>query len=63
MGQGRTKHDDGSFGWTDWELETWSKLKFVGTPGHESIVGNECADRKAKRAALGHTSDTPDLLR
>ena len=61
MGQGRTKLDDGSRGWIDWELKTWSKLNFVWTPGHEDITGNEIADREAKRAAKGHSS-TNNLL-
>lgn len=57
MGQGRTTLDDGSQGWIDWELDTLTNLKFVWTPGHEGIKGNEIADREAKRAAKGQSSE------
>ena len=61
MGQGRTKLDDGSLGWIDWQLKCWSKLTFVWTPGHEDITGNEIADREAKRAAKGRSSTDSTL--
>ena len=61
MGQGRTKLDDGSLGWIDWDLPIQTKLKFVWTPGHEGIAGNEIADKAAKRAALGHSSAASSL--
>ena len=61
MGTGRTKLDDGSLGWIDWELEIQTKLNFVWTPGHEGIAGNEIADKEAKKAAQGHSSDADAL--
>ena len=56
MGQGRTTLDNSSQGWIDWELDTLNNLKFVWTPGHKRIKGNEIADREAKRAAKGQSS-------
>src|ERR1700753_714237 len=61
MGTGRTKLDDGSLGWIDWELEIQTKLNFVWIPGHEGIAGNEVADKEAKNAAQGHSSDADAL--
>jgi ribonuclease HI len=50
-GKGKVKLDDGTMGWKDWKLKRWCKVKFVWTPGHEDIEGNERADKEAKLAA------------
>lgn len=50
-GKGRTRLEDGSTGWKDWGIKRWCKVKFIWTPGHEDIEGNEQADEEAKRAA------------
>ena len=60
-GTGRTRLDDGSVGWKEWKLKVKCKVKFVWTPGHEDIDGNERADEAAKSAASGYTSNARDL--
>ena len=60
-GRGRTELEDGSVGWKDWGLKRWCKVKFVWTPGHEGIDGNEKADEEAKRAAQGESSPAKEL--
>ena len=51
MGSGRVRLENGSKGWREWNLKRWYKVKFVWTPAHEGIEGNEKADEEAKRAA------------
>ena len=58
---GRTRLDDGSLGWKEWRLKVKCKVKFVWTPGHEDIDGNERADKAAKAAASGLSSNPRDL--
>ena len=60
-GAGRVRLADGSKGWKDWKLEEKCKVKFVWTPGHEDIEGNEQADEAAKEAASGQTSNAKRL--
>ena len=60
-GRGRTRLEDGSVGWIEWRLKRWCKTRFVWTPGHEGIDGNERADEEAKRAAQGESSPAKDL--
>ena len=60
-GVGRTRLEDGSIGWIEWRLKVKCKVKYVWTPGHEDIDGNECADKAAKDAASGPSSRTKDL--
>ena len=65
-GTGRTQLKDGSTGWIEWKLKMQCKVKFIWTPGHEGILGNEYADEQAKLAAQGEsspTSELPPLLR
>ena len=49
-GSGRVRLEDGNKGWKEWNLKRWCKVKFVWTPGHEGIEGNERADEIAKQA-------------
>ena len=51
LGRGRVKLTNGTVGWKDWGLKRWCKVKFIWTPGHEGIGGNEKADEEAKLAA------------
>jgi ribonuclease HI len=60
-GRGRTRLKDGSMGWIDWQLESHCKVKFIWTPGHEGIEGNERADEEAKRAAEQGSNARKDL--
>ena len=60
-GLGRTKLEDGSLGWIEWRLEVKCRVKFVWTPGHEDIDGNERADEAAKAAAEGRSSEKKEL--
>ena len=60
-GVGRTRLEDGSIGWIEWRLKVKCKVKYVWTPGHEDIDGNERADKAAKDAASGPSSRTKDL--
>lgn len=60
-GKGRIRLEDGSLGWKDWQLERHCKVKFIWTPGHEGIEGNEKADEEAKRAAKEGSSARKDL--
>ena len=60
-GTGRTRLDDGSLGWKEWRLKVKCKVKFVWTPGHEDIHGNDRADEAAKAAASGLSSEPRDL--
>jgi len=65
-GRGRTRLKDGSMGWKDWRLKKTCEVKFVWTPGHEGIDGNERADKEAKSAAEGNSSaiiNLPAFLR
>lgn len=56
IGKGRGRLEDGSKGWRDWNLKKWCRIKFVWTPGHENIEGNEKADEEAKLAATTGSS-------
>jgi ribonuclease HI len=58
---GRTRLEDGSTGWKEWNLKQWCKVNFVWTPGHEGILGNERADEEAKKAAQCNSSPLKDL--
>lgn len=60
-GQSRMHLEDGSVGWKEWNLRIRCEVKFVWTPGHEGIEGNEKADTAAKDAATGVTSETKKL--
>lgn len=60
-GVGRTRLEDGSKGWKEWNLKPRCKIKFVWTPGHEDIEGNERADEAAKEAASGQSSESKNL--
>ena len=60
-GAGRTRLADGSKGWKEWKLEKRCEVRFVWTPGHENIEGNERADEVAKGAASGQTSSKKKL--
>ena len=60
-GTGKTRLDDGSLGWKEWRLKVKCKVKFVWTPGHENIDGNERADAAAKTASSGLSSEPRDL--
>ena len=60
-GLGRTRLEDGSKGWKEWNLKPVCKVTFVWTPGHEDIEGNERADEAAKEAAAGETSEATKL--
>ena len=50
-GVGRTRLKDRSMGWIEWRLKVKCKVKYVWTPGHEDIDGNERADKVVKAAA------------
>ena len=56
MGNSRSRLENGSIGWREWNLKKWCKVKFVWTPGHEEIEGNEKADEEAKIAATTGSS-------
>ena len=60
-GVGRTRLKDGSMGWIEWRLKVKCKVKYVWTPGHEDIDGNERADEAAKAAASGPSSKPKEL--
>ena len=56
-GRGRSKLEDGSLSWKDWNLKQWCRVDLVWTPGHKGIEGNKLVDNAAKLAAKGDTSD------
>ena len=60
-GLGRTKLEDRSLGWIEWRLKVRCNVKFVWTPGHEDIDGNEQADEAAKATAEGRSSEAKEL--
>ena len=43
-GVGRMQLEDRSMGWIEWRLKVKCKVKYVWTPGHEDIDGNERAE-------------------
>ena len=53
--------DDGTTGWKDWKLKRHCKVKFIWTPGHEDIEGNEMADEEAKLATENGSSPRASL--
>ena len=60
-GTGRTRLTDGSMGWKEWRLKVKCEVTLTWTPGHEDIDGNERADKAAKAAASGLSSEPKNL--
>jgi ribonuclease HI len=58
---GRTRLQDGAYGWKEWYLKRWCNVELIWTPGHEGIDGNELADAQAKLAAQGKSSPPSKL--
>lgn len=53
--------EDGSLGWKEWHVRNKCEVKFVWTPSHEGIKGNDEADTQAKLAAKGNSSPKSKL--